>query len=67
MLLALPSASAATVDVASGATVAAGDDDADADGAVVPQSLKEDEGAYVGASVEFEVTCFGVFVFADGA
>ena len=53
------------MDVASGATIAAGDDDAD--GAVVPQSLKEDEGAYVGASVEFEVTCFGAFVFADGA
>jgi hypothetical protein len=65
MSLALPLASAATVDVASGATIAAGDDDAD--GAVVPQSLKEDEGAYVGASVEFEVTCFGAFVFADGA
>ncbi len=61
----MPVASAATVDVASGATVAANDDDAD--GAVVPPSLKEDEGAFVGASVEFEVTCFGVFVFADGA
>ena len=24
-------------------------------------------GPYVGASVEFEVTCLGVFAFADGA
>ena len=65
MSSALPPASAATVDVASGATVAANDDDAD--GAVIPPSLTEDEGAFVGASVEFEVACFGVFLFADGA
>ena len=65
MSSALPLASAGTVDVALGATVSANDDDAD--GAVVPPSLTEDEGAYVGASVEFEVTCFGAFVFADGA
>ena len=63
----MPLASAGTVDVALGATVAANDDDADADGAVVPPSLTEDEGAFVDASVEFEVACFGVFLFADGA
>ncbi len=41
MSSALPLASVATVDVASGATVAANDDDAD--GAVVPLSSTEDE------------------------
>ena len=65
MLPALPSASAAAVDVASGATVAANDDNAN--GAVVPLSSTEDGGAYVGASVVFEVACFGAFAFADGA
>jgi hypothetical protein len=34
-------------------------------GAVVPQSLTEDEGTYVSASVAFEGACFSVF--ADGA
>ena len=65
MLSALQLASAATVDVASGATVAANDDDAD--GAVIPPSLTEDDEAYVGASVEIEAACFGAFAFADGA
>jgi len=63
MSSALPLASVAAVDVASGTTVAANDEDAD--GTVVPPSSTEDEGAYVGASVEFEVACFGAF--ADGA
>ena len=65
MLSALPLALAATVDVASGATVAANDDDAD--GAVVPPSSTEDNEAYVGTSVEIEAACFGAFAFADGA
>ncbi len=65
MSSALPSASAAAVDVASGATVAANDDNAD--GAIVLLSSTEDGGAYVGTSVGFEVTCFGAFAFADGA
>jgi len=43
MSSALPLASAAAVDVASIATVAANDNDAD--GAVVPPSSTEDEGA----------------------
>jgi hypothetical protein len=43
MSSALPSALAAAVDVASGATVAA--NDGDADGAVVPPSSTEDKGA----------------------
>jgi hypothetical protein len=58
MSSALP-ASAAAVEAASGATVAANDDDAD--GAVVPPSSTEDEGAYVGPLVEFEVACFGAW------
>ena len=37
----------------------------DAVGAVVPLSLTEDEGAYVGASVAFKGVC--ISVFADGA
>ena len=41
------------VDVATGAPVAA--DNNDALGAVVPSSLTKDEGAFVGASVAFEV------------
>ena len=57
MASALQSALAAVVDVASGATITANDDDAV--GAVVPPSSTEDEGAYVGASVEFGVACFG--------
>ena len=65
MSSALPSASAAAVDVVSGATVTANDDDAD--GAVVPPSSTEDEGAYLGTSAEFEVPCFDAFAFADGA
>ena len=65
MSSALPLGSAAAVAVASGATVAANDDDAN--GAVVPPSSTEDEGVHVGTSVEFEVACFGVFAFADGA
>jgi hypothetical protein len=65
MSSAFPLVLAATVDVALGATVAANDDDAD--GAVVPPSSTEDEGTYVGASVEFEVACFGAFAFADSA
>ncbi len=44
------------------ATAVANDD---AVSAVVPPSLTKDEGAYVGASVTFEVVC--VSVFADGA
>ena len=46
----VPLASAAAVDLALGATVAANDDD-NADGAVFPPSSTENEGAYVGASV----------------
>jgi|688.fasta_scaffold2839064_1 hypothetical protein len=61
----LPSASAATVDVALGATVAANDDDAD--GAVVLPSSTEDKDAYVSTLVEFKVTCFGTFAFTDSA
>jgi hypothetical protein len=45
-------ASATAVDVATGATVAANEDDAV--GAVVPPSSTKDEGAYVGALVAFE-------------
>ncbi len=64
------------MDIASGTTIAANDDDADGavvplssteDEGVVPLSSTEDEGTYVGASVEFEVACFGAFAFADGA
>ena len=65
MSSALPSASAAAADVASGAIVAANDNDAD--GATVPPSSTEDKGAYVGASAEFEVACFDAFAFAVGA
>ena len=64
MSSALPLASAAAVDVASGATVTANNDNAD--GAVVPLSSTEDKGVYVGASAEFEVACFDAFAFADG-
>ncbi len=46
-------------------TVAANDDDTD--GTVVPPSSTEDEGAYVGVSVEFKVACFGAFAFVDSA
>ena len=65
MLSALQLASAATVDVALGATVAANDDDAD--GAVIPPSSTEDKGVYVCASTEFKVACFDAFAFTDGA
>ena len=60
-------APAATVDVASGATIAANDDGAN--GAFIPPSSTEDEGTYVGALVEIEAPCFGkvAFAFADGA
>jgi hypothetical protein len=51
MSSALPSASAAAVDVASGATVTTNNDNAD--GAVVPPSSTEDKDAYVGTSAEF--------------
>jgi hypothetical protein len=54
---------ATAVDVATGAAVAANDDDAV--GAVIPPSSTKDEGAYVGASVAFEGAC--VSAFADGA
>ena len=65
MSSALPSASAAAVDVTSGATIAANNDDTD--GTAIPLSSTKDEGAYVSASVEFKVTCFGAFTFADSA
>ena len=45
------------MDVASGDTVAADDDDAV--GTVVPPSSTKDEDAYVGASVAFEGACIG--------
>ena len=65
MSSALPSASAAAADVPLGAIVAANNNDAN--GAAVPLSSTEDEGAYVGASAEFEVACFDAIAFADGA
>ena len=54
---------AAAVDIATGAAVAANDNDVV--GAVVPPSLTKDEDAYVGASVAFKGTCVGAF--GDGA
>ncbi len=60
----LPSASAAAVDVASGATVAANGDDAE--GAVVPPSSTEDEGAYVRVGGVRMCLLWRV-AFADGA
>jgi len=65
MSSALPLALAAAMDVASGATVAANDDDAD--GTVVPLSSTEDEEVYVGVSVEIQAAYFGAFAFVDGA
>jgi hypothetical protein len=56
-------ASATTVDVATGAAVAA--DDNNAIGIVVPPSSTKDEGAYVGVSVAIEGVC--VSTFTDGA
>jgi len=64
MSSALPSASAAAVDVTSGAIITANDDNAD--GPIVPPSSTEDKGAYVGASAEFEVACFDAFAFING-
>ncbi len=55
MSSAVPLASAAAVDLALGATVAANDDD-NADGAVFPPSSTENEGAYVDASVRRRLT-----------
>ena len=57
--VAVVGAAAAAVDVA---TAVANDD---AVGAIVPLSLTEDEGAYVGASVVLDGAC--ISVFADGA
>ena len=57
------SASATVVDITAGDAVAA--DNNDAVNAVVPPSSTKDEGAYVGASVAFEVV--HVSAFADGA
>ena len=54
---------ATAVDVATGAAVAANDDDAV--GAVVPPSLTKDEDAYIGPSVAFKGACIGAFT--DGA
>ncbi len=54
---------ATVVDVSTGATVAA--DDNDAIGAVVPPSSTNDEDPYVGTPVAFEGVCVGAFV--DGA
>ena len=66
MSSALPSALAAAVDVTSGITVAANEDDAD--GAVVPPCSTKDEGAYVGASGIGGVrSCLLWRAFADGA
>ena len=62
MSSALQLAAAATVDVASGTTVTANDDDA-----VDPPYLTKDRGANVGASAEFEVACFALFEFANGS
>ena len=42
------------IDVASGATVAANNDDSN--GAVIPLSSTENEGGYVSTSVELKVT-----------
>ena len=64
MSTALPPASAAAVDVASGTTITANDNNAD--GTVVHPYPTKDKGACIGASVEFEVTCFGAFTFTDG-
>ena len=55
----------AMVDVASGATVAANDDNAD--GAIVPPSSTNDEGENIGELVKIEAACFGAFAFADSA
>ncbi len=54
---------ATTVDVSTGAAVAA--DDNDAVGAVVPLSSTNDKEAYVGTPVVLEGMCIGAF--ADGA
>jgi hypothetical protein len=51
------------VDVFTGATVAA--DDNNAVGAVVPLSLTKDKDAYIGALVAFKGVCVGAF--ADDA
>jgi hypothetical protein len=51
------------VDVATGATVAADNDDADS--AVVPPPSTKDKDTYNGASVAFKGACVGAF--ADGA
>ncbi len=53
-----------TVDVSTGALVAANNDDAV--GTVVPPSSTKDEDAYVGASVAFEGACVGTFVDSAG-
>ena len=52
------------MDVASGTTITANDNNAD--GTVVHPYPTKDKGACIGASVEFEVTCFGAFTFTDG-
>ncbi len=57
------SALATAVDVSTGTTVAAYDQDAV--GAVVPPSSTNDEDAYVDTLVAFEGVCVGAF--ADGA
>ncbi len=54
---------ATAVDISTGATVAA--DDNDAISANVPLSLTKDEDAYIGTSVAFKGMCAGAF--ADGA
>ena len=54
---------ATAVDVSTGTTLSANDDDAV--GAVVPPSSTKDEDAYIGASVAFEGVCVSAFV--DGA
>jgi hypothetical protein len=54
---------ATTVDISTGAAIAADNDDAIS--AVVPPSSTNDKDAYVGTSVTFEGVCVGAF--ADGA
>ena len=58
------SALATTVDVSTGATVAADDDNAIS--TVIPPSSTKDKEAYVGASVAFQGACLGAFTDSAG-
>ena len=55
---------ATAVEVATGAAIAANDNNAV--GVVVPPSSTKDEDAYVGASVAFEGVCVGAFAGGAG-